>query len=67
MTDDLMQFFGTAQLTEQEIEDASKPLPVLILDVTEIKEDLVLQCDGDGFHIENKDGTERYRRCVVLA
>lgn len=35
--------------------------------VTEVHIDLVTQGDGDGFTIQNKDGTERIRRCVVLS
>lgn len=28
---------------------------------------MVNECDGDGFIIENKDGTERQRRKVVIS
>jgi hypothetical protein len=37
-----------------------------IANVTEAELGMIRQCDGDGFTIQNKDGTERTRRCIVL-
>lgn len=39
---------------------------VVILDVTEVKEQCVIQSDDDGGAKTNKDGTESLRQCVVL-
>jgi len=37
-----------------------------ICDVEAVEACHVNVCDGDGFHIENKDGSERTRATVVL-
>lgn len=37
-----------------------------ICDVRAVDASYVRQVDGDGFGIENKDGTERTKACVVL-
>lgn len=37
-----------------------------IANVSEVKFEFVHQVDGDGFGIENKDGTERFSRCAVI-
>lgn len=38
-----------------------------IAHISEVAVDYVLQCDGDGFVIQNKDGSERTRTHVVLS
>lgn len=35
--------------------------------VTKVEGALINIADGDGFHEENKDGSERMLRCVVLS
>lgn len=37
-----------------------------IADIETMSVDCVRQCDGDGFTIENKDGSERSTTCLVM-
>lgn len=38
-----------------------------ICDVRSVKHDRVNQINGDGFHEENKDGSERTKSCIVIS
>lgn len=37
-----------------------------IASIDEVVFDYVAMVDGDGFGIENKDGSERYRKTIIL-
>lgn len=39
---------------------------VAIFDVDSVEDELIEQCDDDGFLKTNKDGSQHYVRCVVL-
>lgn len=38
-----------------------------IVDVDSVQLQTINVCDGDGFHIENKDGSERIRTVLLLS
>lgn len=37
-----------------------------IVDISDMKVELIELCDGDGCWKFNKDGTQAYRKCLVL-